>query len=647
MSRWALILVTAALAGSASAQHGSNYSREFVGIHNAVKNEVIVKFKGTINDATRDAIKLAHNIGFIEKIGDGRLVVMQSRSKKTATLIAELSKRPDVEFVQPNYVVYADAIPNDTSFANLWGMRNTGQTVNGVVGTTGKDIKAYNAWDVTTGSRANVVAIVDTGVNYSHPDLTANIWSAPRSFTVVIGGTTYTVPAGSHGFNAITKTFDPMDDNGHGTHCAGTIGGVGNNGVGVAGVNWVASIMGCKFLDASGSGTTADAINAIEFAIQAKAALGVDANVRVLSNSWGGGPFEQALLDEINKSDTNNMVFCAAAGNSGTNNDTSPHYPSSYTAPNIIAVAATTSTDAMASFSCYGATSVDLGAPGTNIYSTYGSGYAFLDGTSMATPHVSGACALLLAVNGTLTNAQVKAAILNNVDLISSMSGVTVTGGRLNVDKAVRSLAPPGPDFSVSATPSSSTVLQGNGTSYTATVTATGGFTGVVNLTVSGLPAGAAGTFSPTSVTTSGSSTLSVTTATTTPAGSYPLTITGTSGTTVRTTTVTLVVTTPAPPDFTIAVSPASQSARRGTMATYTVTVTGTNGFGGAVALSLTGQPSGSTVTFTPASVMSTGTSTLQVTTLSNTSRATYTLTVRGTSGSLNHTATATLTVTK
>ena len=182
------------------------------------------------------------------------------------------------------------------------------------------------------------------------------MWSAPADFTVTIGDLTITCAAGTHGFNAITNLCDPMDDNNHGTHVSGTIGAVGNNSLGVVGVNWTASIMGAKFLNAGGSGTTAGAINAIEFVVQAKEAFADTgaANVRVLSNSWGGGGFSQALLDEINRANDSGMLFVAAAGNNGRNNDVFPFYPANYDAPNMIAVAATDNQDARASFSKIG-----------------------------------------------------------------------------------------------------------------------------------------------------------------------------------------------------------------------------------------------------------------------------------------------------
>src|SRR5207247_6416930 len=198
---------------------------------------------------------------------------------------------------EPNCIFHTTLKPNDPSFPQRWGLQNTG--------TPGADISAVPAWDITRGSTSNVVGVVDTGIDYDHPDLAANIWSAPFAFSVTIAGQTINCAAGTHGFNAIANTCDPKDDNNHGSHVSGTIGAVGNNGIGVVGVNWTASIMGLKFLDKNGSGSTSNAINAIEFAIQAKALFGVAANVRVLSNSWGGGGFSQALLNQINKANTN------------------------------------------------------------------------------------------------------------------------------------------------------------------------------------------------------------------------------------------------------------------------------------------------------------------------------------------------------
>jgi len=410
--------------------------------HEAAAGEVIVAFRGSPNFATLRAEIDAESDA---PVGDGRLWRARSRSRSVDALLAHLKTRRDVLYAEPNYILRAVTEPNDPRFPELWGLLNTGQTINGVAGTPGADIHATAAWDRAVGSRNTVVGIVDTGIDYTHPDLAANIWSAPASYTVTVGGMTITCPAGTHGFNAITHTCDPFDDHFHGTHVAGTIGAVGNNGVGVAGINWIASMMGLKFLSASGSGTLSDAINAIEFAIQVRAAFGSGAaNVRVLSNSWAGGPFSQALFDEITRTNQADMLFVAAAGNSATNNDTAPTYPASYQIPNIIAVAAINNQDALASFSNFGATSVHLGAPGVQVLSTLpGNMYGYLSGTSMATPHVSGSVALLLS-RCAASAATVKSMLLNNVDPTPALSGITITGGRVNVSRAIDACGPTG-----------------------------------------------------------------------------------------------------------------------------------------------------------------------------------------------------------
>ena len=378
-------------------------------------------------------------------VGAGHLWHARSRSRTASSLVAQLSARADVLYAEPNYIFYADNTPNDPRFGELWGLLNIGQTIGGIIGTPGADVGAPRAWDSALGSRNMVVGVVDTGIDYSHPDLAGNVWTAPRSFSVTIGGQRITCAAGTHGFNAITRSCDPFDDHFHGTHVAGTIGAVANNGAGVAGVNWFASMMGLKFLTSSGSGTLANAINAIEFAIQAKAAFPAGgANVRVLSNSWAGGSFSQALLDEINRAAQNDMLFVAAAGNSASDNDAVPTYPASYAAANVIAVAATDNQDALASFSNYGATSVHLGAPGVKVLSTIpGAAYDSFSGTSMATPHVSGAAALLLS-RCTANTTSLKAMLLNNVDRIPSLAGITTTGGRLNLGRAIGVCGPAG-----------------------------------------------------------------------------------------------------------------------------------------------------------------------------------------------------------
>jgi subtilisin family serine protease len=618
----------------------------------AVAGEVLVKYAGAINDRDVQALDNQMDADRDDQVGGTGVRRVHSRSFDTETLLAFLRTDARVAYAEPNYVVHAVATPNDPRFASLWGLNNTGQNIGcglscygSPTGTTGAHISATSAWDISTGSRSTVVAVVDTGIDYNHPDLAANVWSAPAAFTVTVGGRAISCAAGTHGFNAITNTCNPLDDNDHGSHVSGTIGGVGDNGVGVTGVNWAASIMGAKFLDASGSGTTADAINAIEFTIQAKAVLGVNANVRVLSNSWGGGGFSQSLLDEINKANTNNMLFVAAAGNSGTDNDVTPHYPSSYNAPNVVAVAATDNNDMLAAFSSYGRTSVHLGAPGVDVLSTTRNNtYSYFSGTSMATPHVSGAAALVLS-KCALTTATLKSNLLNNLDVISSLTGRTTTSGRLNVNKAIRACsAPATPDFAVSATPASQSVVQGASTTYTATVTPSGGFTGAVTFSASGLPSGAAAIFNPGSVTTSGSSTMTVTTASSTPTGSYVVTITGTSGSLTHSTTVTLVVTAPSAPSFTLSATPTSRTITRGSSTTYTANITRSGGFTGAVSFTVSGLPAGATGTFSPNPATG-ASSTLTVATTTTAATGTFAVTITGTSGALTRTTSVTLVV--
>ena len=404
---------------------------------------VLVTYAPGVSDAAKDDAEASAGAADVGTLGGdaggSTTTVLAVPSGTVPDAVARLAARPEVRSVEPNYLVHRDAVPNDPSFAQLYALSNTGQTVSGTAGTPGADIGAAAAWATTTGSRSVVIGDVDSGIDYTHPDLAANVWSNPGG----IGG----CAAGTHGYNALASSCDPADDDsvGHGTHVAGTMGAVGNNRAGVTGVNWSTSIMGLKFLDANGNGSVAGAIKAIDFAVTAKQA-GV--NIRVLNNSWTGAGFSQALADEIAKANANGILFVAAAGNSGTDNDRAPVYPASYDLPNVISVAATTNTDALATFSDYGATSVDLGAPGLNILSTLPGGrYGYLSGTSMATPQVSGAAALLLSAPAlaSLGPADLKARLLGAVDADPALAGRTVTGGRLDVCAALPGCGSSGP----------------------------------------------------------------------------------------------------------------------------------------------------------------------------------------------------------
>jgi len=403
-----------------------------------VADEVLVRLKpGVRADAFAEL-----NAGFGARIHKKLLAPNTYVVKlKAATLDAVTQAVADyqkaaalVAYAEPNYIVHAiETVPNDTRFNELYAMRNTGQTG----GTPGADIQATLAWDITRGSSSVLVGVIDTGVDYNHPDLAANMWTNPGEIPgngVDDDGNGFIDDV--HGWDFAYDDNNPMDGHYHGTHCAGTIGGVGDNGQGVTGVCWTVKMVALKFLSDSGSGTTDDAIDAVYYATQ----IGCD----LTSNSWGGGGFSQALKDAIDDADANGSLFVAAAGNSGSNNDASPHYPSSYESENIIAVAATDHNDALAGFSCYGLTSVDLGAPGVDTLSCMpGNQYGTLSGTSMATPHVSGVCALVKSLMPGASTATLKSQVLSNVEPIPALNGKTVTGGRLNAFLAVQALAGP------------------------------------------------------------------------------------------------------------------------------------------------------------------------------------------------------------
>ena len=361
------------------------------------------------------------------KIVPGLSVVKLPAGMTIEKALQTLNKTSGILYAHPNYQVQAlSTFPNDTRFSELWGMHNTGQTG----GTPDADIGAPEAWDIGTGSKDIIVAVIDTGVDYTHPDLAQNMWVNQPELSGITGvdddGNGYIDDI--YGYDFCNDDGDPMDDHYHGTHCAGTIGAVGNNNQGVAGVCWNVKIMALKFLNSGGSGTTADAIECVEYSVLMGANLS--------SNSWGGGGYDQGLEDAIDAAGAAGMLFVAAAGNYNENADISPLYPAAYDCPSIISVMATDHTDQKSSFSNYGPISVDLGAPGSNILSCQpGGGYQYLNGTSMATPHVSGACALLWSMSSALSGSEVKDILLRTVD--PTLAGLCVSGGRLNLYKAI------------------------------------------------------------------------------------------------------------------------------------------------------------------------------------------------------------------
>src|SRR6185369_6374166 len=321
-------------------------------------------------------------------------------------------------------------LPKDPRFEDQWALSNSGQRG----GTAGADVSATRAWIKTTGSDKVVVAVLDSGVDYRHEDLTENIWTRPAEMAPYHDDELGTIED-EFGFNAIDNSSDPMDENGHGTHCAGIIGAEGSNDIGISGVNWHVRIMPLKFMNAGGFGTTKDAIEAINYVINRKKA-GV--NVRIISASWGSTQKSKALEEVIRKAYENDILFVAASGNANTNNDRTPHFPSSYNVPNVVSVAALDRNDKLARFSNFGVKSVAIAAPGVDILSTWlGNQYEEKSGTSMATPVVAGVAALMLAHEPGLSVDELKKKLLTSVDKLDSLNGKVTSGGRINAAKAV------------------------------------------------------------------------------------------------------------------------------------------------------------------------------------------------------------------
>ncbi|KAA5540912.1 S8 family serine peptidase [Roseiconus nitratireducens] len=404
------------------------------------EGSLLVKYKQTGIGAVRVTESLGATVGRAYTQIPGLHQVKLPSGVKVADVLPRFRNNPNVLYAEPDFRLHTTALPNDPRYDELWGLNNTGQTG----GTVDADSDIAEAWDIATGSNL-VVAVIDTGVDYLHEDLAANMWvNAGEIPGDGIDNDGNGFVDDIHGYDFANDDPDPMDDQGHGTHVAGTIGAVGDNGIGVVGVNWDVQLMAVKFLDATGNGTTSDAVDAINYAV---------ANGAQIANaSWGGNePFSQALYDAIAGGRDAGQIFIAGAGNGnafgfGQDNDSNPFYPASYDLDNIISVAATDHNDARATFSNYGITSVDLAGPGVSILSTRpGNSYELLSGTSMATPHVAGVASLVWQHNPTWTADQVIEQILNSVDPVSSMQGITTTGGRLNAAAALGEPVPPPP----------------------------------------------------------------------------------------------------------------------------------------------------------------------------------------------------------
>lgn len=392
----------------------------------SVPQQFVVQLKKPLS--TSDVKALA---GIEERLGSRikdlirpDLVLIERRNKETrSSALSSLRSNSAVVEADPNYILRAYRSPNDVEYKKLWGMNNPGEMVSSKRGLKGVDISAERAWERSTGSKDIVVAVIDTGIDFSIPDLQPNAWVNEKELNGQPGvdDDANGFIDDIHGYDFVNNDGDPTDDNGHGSHCAGTIGARGDDGAGVAGVNWNVSLMGVKFLDANGSGTLANAIKAIDYA-RANGA-------KILSNSWGGGPMMSTLESAIDLTRQAGLLFVAAAGNDGRDNDAYPAYPASYDVDNIVSVAAVDARGDLADFSNYGFTKVDIAAPGVGIFSTVPGGFDTYSGTSMATPHVAGVAALLLADQPTLTYAELKTKLYTSARPLRSLQGAVATGG--------------------------------------------------------------------------------------------------------------------------------------------------------------------------------------------------------------------------
>jgi thermitase len=408
--------------------------------------EVLVRFKpGTTLDRIRD-VAAAHHDRLSDEIESvqGLSVIDDLDNADPLAVANEYASMSDVAYAEPNFQIKLDdpiqkddlnfddgvlrtpaaGAPNDPLFADQWALNNLG----GNGGKDRADLDAIKAWETTKGSDEVVVAVLDSGVDYTHEDLRENMWIRPASVPAYDDDELGLVND-LNGFNADDKLSDPMDDNGHGTHCAGIIGAEGDNGIGVTGINQTIKIMPLKFLGRSGSGSTAAAIEAINYVVDRK---NHGVNVRIISASWGSNSSSKALEDAIRAASDAGILFVAAAGNDGSNNDRWGHYPSNYNVPNMISVAALDRGDTLASFSNFGMKTVHVAAPGKAIVSTWlGDGYREASGTSMATPYVSGVAALVIANEPGISMQKLRERILGTVDKLPALDGKVASGGRI------------------------------------------------------------------------------------------------------------------------------------------------------------------------------------------------------------------------
>ncbi|MDO9182698.1 MAG: S8 family peptidase [Bacteriovorax sp.] len=403
-------------------------------------NGYIIKVKKGSNFLNQKSIG---NFGSITKIAQtsfGTFARLETKKGLTDKAFNQFASNPEIEYIEPNYIISLNkftegeevSLPKDVNFKKQWGMKNDGK--NGTIfssGLAGEDINVLRAWSVTEGSRDIKIAVIDTGVDYTHPDLKnqidVNLAELNGKPGVDDDGNGYIDDI--YGYDFANKDGDPQDGHGHGTHCAGVIGAI-HNDVGVAGVMANVKILPIKFLSDSGSGESIDAIAAIDY--------GIKRGVNIMSNSWGGGEKEQSLEDAIKAAEAAGITFVAAAGNESANNDTTASYPANYEVGNLISVGSYSSSGAKSGFSNYGLKSVHVTAPGSNILSTYKrGGYTTMSGTSMATPHIAGVVGLLLSKEPNLTPAQIRERLVRTSLKTAKLENASLSGGRVDAYRAL------------------------------------------------------------------------------------------------------------------------------------------------------------------------------------------------------------------
>lgn len=410
-----------------------------------VLGDIIVAYKASATAGQMDRARKSVGALKVERITrfDRVDLVRIPAGADHSRALGILRRDPAARFAEPNWIHTHDGtVPNDPSFGQLWSLNNVGQPINDSPGSVvDADIDAPEAWDRNTGSGTVFVGVIDQGIDINHQDLVGVVGN-PGEVADGLDNDGNGFVDDVYGWDFVNDDNTVYDGHGpketladsHGTHVSGTIGAVGNNGAGVVGVNWSVRLISAKFLGVAG-GTTADAIKAVDYFTDLKA-RGV--NIVATNNSWGGGGFSQALRDAIERAGAADILFVAAAGNSSSDNDVTPHYPSSYDNASIVAVASFNRFDALSGFSSFGATSVDVAAPGSTVLSTTPRNtYSYFSGTSMATPHVSGLCALLKSQNSRMSAASIKGRIMSTVVPTPALAGKCLSGGRINAYRAL------------------------------------------------------------------------------------------------------------------------------------------------------------------------------------------------------------------